>query len=145
MSSDAAAAAAAAASVTHMSCPPPYLAESAVRSHVALAALVAKAKLYAAARKNRFARSIDAPVAFLDLSGGRCGGALRTVEALKVGTDPTADAGLGAGLIPIIRLTYGALRAAWSRTKALSNLGLVIHGVYVGGGVVGVAPSSRVL
>ena len=85
-----AAAAAAAVRVTHVSCPPPYLAESAVRSHVALAALVTKAKLYAAARKNRFARSIDAPVTFLDLGGGRCGGALRAVETLEVGTDPAA-------------------------------------------------------
>ena len=91
---------------------------------MALAALVAEAELYPAARENRFARPIDAPVAFLDLGGSRCGGARRAVEALKVGTDPTADAGLGAGLIPIIRLTYGALRAAWGRTKALSNLGL---------------------
>jgi hypothetical protein len=114
--------------VTRVPCPPPYLAQSTVRSHVALAALVAEAELYTAARENRFAHFIDAPVAFLDLGGGRCGGALRAVEALEVGTDPTADAGLGAGLKPIVNLAYDAVSAAWARTKALPNLGLAIHG-----------------
>ena len=120
-----------------MPCPPPYLAECAVRSRVALAALVAEAELFTAARENRFAHFIDAPVAFLNLGGGRCGGALRAVEALEVGTDPAADTGLRAGLKPIVNLAYGAVSAAWGRTKALPNLGLVIYGVYVGGGVVG--------
>ena len=117
---------------------PTYLTERAVRSRVALAALVAEAELFTAARENRFATSIDAPVAHLDLGGGRCGGTLPTVEALEVGTDPAADAGLGAGLKPIIGLADYTLRAARGRTKALPELGLVMHGMYVGGGDMGV-------
>ena len=66
------------------------------------------------------------------MGGGRCGGTLPTVEALEVGTDPAADAGLGAGLKPIVTLADCATRAALGRPKALTKLGLVMHAWHMG-------------
>ena len=75
---------------------------------MSLAALVAEAELGPAAREEFIARLVDAPVAHLDLGRGRGGAALRAVEALEVGPDAAANAGLGAGLEPVVRLADGA-------------------------------------
>ena len=73
------------------------------------AALVAEAETGPATREELVARLVDAPEAELDRGRGRGGGALCAVEALEIGADPAADAGLGAGLVPVVWLAYYAL------------------------------------
>jgi hypothetical protein len=76
---------------------------------VPLAALVAEAELNSAARQDRVACFVDAPIARLDSGGGRCGGALGAVKALEVGTNLAPEADLSARLKPVIRLAHRAL------------------------------------